>query len=1173
MELNGINMVRAGGGVVDGDTLSVGSKYANNQVYSTSHPFYKAFSSRVMERMSEIAQREAVRKSSARKALLTISLESEELGRLTGMYPEFNILNYGMNRPGHAYWVASRRMANEWLAMQVNQQTSRFVHLGGNLLSHLIAGNKDVHLEIDTRNVVAMHDRHSASVDVLRVFGDYVQAGKDLGTDMPRLEYEKYLRGDAYKFCMGGDKCGHKADGLCVDGSVNCMPPLQVATAMVQMSASVAYGFIIYHPVMMVTDSGLIPGTGIHFERTDTEILFKYPEGVAGVPSYPLDVWAAWLTSHYFKVGPPTSKKNFQLELLKVRDAFLFYRMTKVDFIPEDTEVVHAMEMRSTQDTYAVYSWKLKDLASDATKASSWEPDNFVAAKRVVDRTYQNCMQLPAASFNQFAVRKQLKITNDRVVLEGTSVSVNPSLTPQQIDSLAVAIFAKCFVDRFDSGKLSQLMMTNLKDFAKFTEFGYTERVVAIALYAMWAAWDWSFGIINELVRNMCDAVRRFLGNSLVSRPIHFVMAPTYVKFSSVTSTWKKSVVGQLSNGVVAHVVKAKVNSKIIGGLLAETTQSVMSRLSAYGMGVDMRLLTTVVQRYSSGTGKRIPVMRVRVDNLETSMASALQERPEDEVRASVMNTLRTLNEFDEEPHGRHDLLVETVVREVDPNLTSREDYEHDPDPIQTLNEVYQEAIPGVALQNLEFDTASISLDPQDRTLAAPYLKLPKYFGDAPSSRSYYVSNVKALNVPKRQGTTQELLSAIAARNLSAPQIALPQDDSVIIPEIWQVFLDKACVSDAAEKLKGFAADPVALGTEAYADWMAKATPESLSTVKRNLEEHSMSLAEMSVGEYLVMLKADVKPTLSTKPLTSRTEPQVIVYHEKVLSSLYSALFRVLVNRFLSLLKPNYHVNLNKDLSDIRDFVSAIHPYELPMKYLENDFSKYDKSQGAFAFKLEEYIFRKLGMNEEMLAKWLKGHVDCSLRSVSTGLSLHVMYQRKSGDATTAFGNVILNVVSVTYAYASSNVVWAVFMGDDSLLCVSTVGVKDSSVQVLAEVFNLSAKSYVTDSPYFASTFFMIDNVNENIALIPDPIKRVEKLSMHVSALDPQWQDRYRSFNETMAPYRRRINTAALAKSVSERYTVSREQAARLPSALATLSESFKNYRSVWEKEPQTSNY
>jgi len=329
----------------------------------------------------------------------------------------------------------------------------------------------------------------------------------------------------------------------------------------------------------------------------------------------------------------------------------------------------------------------------------------------------------------------------------------------------------------------------------------------------------------------------------------------------------------------------------------------------------------------------------------------------------------------------------------------------------------------------------------------------------------------------------------------------------------------------------------------------------------------------MDVGQYLVMLKSDVKPTLSTKPLTSRTEPQVIVYHEKVLSSLYSALFRVLVNRFLSLLKPNYHVNLNKDLSDIRDFVSAVHPYARAMKYLENDFSKYDKSQGAFAFKLEEYIFRQLGMNEEMLVKWLKGHVDCSLRSVSTGLSLHVMYQRKSGDATTAFGNVILNVVSVTYAYASSEIVWAVFMGDDSLMCASTVGVKDASVQVLAEIFNLSAKSYVTDSPYFASTFFMIDDDNENVALVPDPIKRIEKLSMHVSAIDPQWEDRFRSFSETMLPYRRRINTAGLARSVSERYTVAREQAARLPSALATLSESFANFRSCWEPVSQVSVY
>jgi len=1163
------------GSIVDEErgASSVGSAFASNQVYTTTHPTYVQISERISERLAEITQREAVRKASARKAVLTVALEPDDLARLVVTYPEFNVLNYAMSRPGHAYWVASRRMANEWLAMQVNQQTDSFVHLGGSALSHILAADRDVHIEVDPTNVVAMHEQHSVGVDALRVFGDYVQVGKDFSSQVPRLEYEAYLRGERYRSCVKGAGCIHRAEGLCVDGVVNALPPLQVATSMMQMGAEVAYGFIIYHPVMMVTSEGLIPGTGIYFSKTDTEIRFKYPEGVAGVTSYPLVTWSAWLTSHYFSVGPVVDKYCYQLELLKSRDAFLFYRMVKVDFIPQQQTVTHAMELRNAQDSYVVYSWRLRDLAVDATQSTSWQPDNFVADKRVVDRTYQFGMQAPSEGFSQYAIRKQLKITNDRSVLEGTSVTVSAPLTPQQLDSLSVAVFARCFVDRYDTGRLSKLMMDELKKFQEFTSYGYASRVAAIGVYCLWAAWDWTLGSVVDMVRNMCDTVRRLLGSILEERPISFTLAPKYASFSSVTSEWKKTFHGLTPAGVAAHVVNAVEVTHLLGGYVAAASRDTVSRLVGVATHLDARLLTSVVARYA-GSKVGFPVMRVYTDDLQTSMAAALADYAVDEVRGDVERTLRTLNEFDEEPVGRHVMEMQSVVRQDDQSVLSRPDYEHDPDPVHTLNDVYAKAMPGIQLQNLEYDTASISLDPQDRTLAAPYLKIPRYFGEVPTSRPYYVSKVRALNVPKRQGTTQELLSAIAARNLSAPQIAKPQDDSVIIPDIWNTFLDKACVPEARAKLWDYQGDPVALGEDAYRDWMAQATPESISAVRRELKEASDSLAEMDVSEYLVMLKSDVKPTMSTKPLTTRTEPQVIVYHKKPLSSLYSSIFRVLVRRFLSLLKPNYHVNLLKSVEDIRNWVQGVHPFHKSMKYVENDFSKYDKSQSAFAFALEEYIFRQLGMNEELLRKWLQGHVDCRLRSVATGLSLHVMYQRKSGDSTTAFGNVILNIVSVTYAYAATQVVWAVFMGDDSLICASVLGVGDSPVQSLAEIFNLSAKSYITDSPYFASTFFEIDDANEHVSLLPDPIKRIEKLSMHVAADNPQWEDRFRSFKETVAPYRWRLNTSGLARHVAERYeNIAQEEAARLPSALATVAESFTNFRSLWTRETQVSLY
>jgi hypothetical protein len=604
-----------------------------------------------------------------------------------------------------------------------------------------------------------------------------------------------------------------------------------------------------------------------------------------------------------------------------------------------------------------------------------------------------------------------------------------------------------------------------------------------------------------------------------------------------------------------------------VPGLGSNVLAAELSRRSGLGAtGFSARWARAMAELV--GPAVAVAAATCRVEEVSLFQAQLSRETDADE----VVGMLRQLNPVDEAPVTRRQLDALQVVRQASAERVV--DFDPDPDPISTLNAFYEAAVPGVAQQNLEYDTASVSLDPQDRVLSAPYMKLPGYFGDAPKPKLLYHSRLRALNVPKRQQTLQELLSAIAARNLSAPQVALPQDDAQTARVVWDNFLDVACVPDARQRLAAYSRDPVSLEEDAFREWVTQATPAKLAAVKAELVRLSESLAEMPVDEYLVMLKADVKPTLSTKPLENRTEPQVIVYHEKALSALFSSIFRVLVRRFLGLLRPNYHVNLLKDSRDIEEFLRGVHPFGVQnLKYLENDFSKYDKSQGKFVFELERVVFTALGMNEEMMKRWLGGHVECSMRAVALHLSLHVIYQRKSGDATTAFGNVILNAVSVSYAYRGSIVVWALFMGDDSLVCCSAVAHEEDAVQILAEVFNLGAKTYLTSAPYFASNFVVLDDINRGVCLVPDPVKRVERWSMMVSGDDPQWHERYVSARDSMRVYLNCFNTAGLARAVAERYPVAVSEVSGVACAVATLVSSERVFRGMWEEFPRVSNY
>jgi hypothetical protein len=299
------------------------------------------------------------------------------------------------------------------------------------------------------------------------------------------------------------------------------------------------------------------------------------------------------------------------------------------------------------------------------------------------------------------------------------------------------------------------------------------------------------------------------------------------------------------------------------------------------------------------------------------------------------------------------------------------------------------------------------------------------------------------------------------------------------------------------------------------------------------------------------------------------------VYHDKVITAFFSTIIREMVTRFQSLLKPNYMLMIRKSNEDLQRFIQHNHPFsrmgqavENTLHYVENDFSKYDKSQDKLVFELEAYVFKELGFSHDLVEKWLDGHIECKVRIPGNGISFDVDYQRKSGDATTAFGNSLLNILSVTYAYEGLEPVWAVFVGDDSLIC-STQTVHNESVRILQEVFNLQAKMYVTNAPYFASNFIIIDYLTESVRLLPDPIKRIEKLSQPIAAENPNWSERYQSYIDVMGPYRSTTFTSKLPSKLVERYErLDITTASTVSDALATLTESEMKFRSVWENMP-----
>jgi hypothetical protein len=1150
------------------DPVSVGAAVADRGMFTIDHPQYKILAEAVTQRLAQVASERAQARAAARAVPVAVSLQTQDLGEVTLMYPEFTFVNYGMYRPGHSRWVQTRRLANEWIMTQAARYTDSVCHLGGSVASYLLDPVMKGQLLVDQTDPVSLHEFHAQTVEAYRYYGDFASVGEDLGRVLPRSKYEAYLNGEVLSVDATTAPLA-KSDVLLVDLSLRVMPPSQVAAMMIETEASVCFGFFPYCPQMIVSDNGSFEGTGVSFVRKADGVALQYPEGPAGTGFMEYVNWEPWLVSHTFSAGSLLGRRYFQVELLKNRGQFMFFRMVALDSVPQRCDLTHALDVDQAEPVYLVSVPELVTYNADPSLPTSWVVKPFTVSQRVVDRVYNDAMQLSREQFTSRAVRKKISEVNDRIVVNGTRVQVNTSLGLSVLTRLTLAITSRCFVDRYEAGRLMEEVMQAAKVLMR-PSVAHAGMRASLLMYYMSSLVSRPTAFVDKALSTVAEWVETVFGRARVVQPGVFGIPLGYVR---VGETCTALVHGLKYAGPEVLVSQARPVAGMPSLFLAEAmTRAALSRAVhplTSGWALLVKPGASAARAPSEGVNPLEP--DVGLGAFHASEQSLFEDGRHDSLADKLVDAVRRTGEVTAAGLHTHDVSAMTV--EGDRAQQRHDHVEVVADPVGVFNEFYARVNPGVAPQELEQDTASIALDPQDRYVTAQRLVLPSDMSSVPNPRRVYKSRIQALNVSKRQGTLQELFSASASRNLSAPQVSLPQDEDRAVVDVWECFLAEACVPDAREKLAAYQADPVALTDEGLRGWAAQADEKKIQRVVTALEASGEALLSMDVGEYMMMLKSDVKPDLTTKPIFQRIEPQVIVYHKTELNALYSSVFRVLVRRFLSLLKPNYKVVLMKDMMEVERAVQNLHPFGRVLKYLENDFSKYDKSQGRFVYMLEAFVFDQLGMNTEFLEHWLGGHRFSRVRSVALGMSLHLDYQRKSGDATTSFGNVLVNVLSVTYAYRGTGVVWAIFMGDDSLVCATEVQGDRNAVRVLAEVFNLGSKTFVTEQPYFASNFLMIDDANAVVRFLPDPVKRVARWSMNVSAEDPLWQERWESARDACKAYGDEFNVSALPSLVSVRYDVKPEDVALAVRAVATVVTDFKAFRSMWDVMPTTITY
>lgn len=148
---------------------------------------------------------------------------------------------------------------------------------------------------------------------------------------------------------------------------------------------------------------------------------------------------------------------------------------------------------------------------------------------------------------------------------------------------------------------------------------------------------------------------------------------------------------------------------------------------------------------------------------------------------------------------------------------------------------------------------------------------------------------------------------------------------------------------------------------------------------------------------------------------------QTIAYNDKDVNLIFCPIFNEMRDRLISVMRNNVLVMSGLSVEDFERRVNELVDVNVleDCVQIENDMSKYDKAQAEALFEFEMRLYEALGMDDYLLEIWKNAHEASVVTDRMNGVRMHTKYQRKSGDASTFFGNTCVLIAVTAACYDS----------------------------------------------------------------------------------------------------------------------------------------------------------
>uniref|UniRef100_A0AB38ZKF6 Polyprotein n=1 Tax=Suncus murinus ribovirus 2 TaxID=3139576 RepID=A0AB38ZKF6_9VIRU len=470
------------------------------------------------------------------------------------------------------------------------------------------------------------------------------------------------------------------------------------------------------------------------------------------------------------------------------------------------------------------------------------------------------------------------------------------------------------------------------------------------------------------------------------------------------------------------------------------------------------------------------------------------------------------------------------------------------------LQTFYDTVLPGNSLHFREFEQEICEMADMDLSVENVKLTLAKIRPMKP--RKPHLHPVLRTSIcENRQPTQIDSLLGLIKRNLTVPDLDGIVDEScianVMIKRFMNTYIDM-------EIFKNFLAHPIFPNVGLLREWL-----ENQPTCTQNQILGLTTISDYNLNEYILMNKNTLKPTLTTQAPYEYSSVQTIAYQDKDINAYFCPIFKEIRERIINCLKKKFAIFSDMSAEEFASLLTSRFPNgEIVYngRKLEIDMSKYDKSQQSLILHFECLLYAIFGFPQEIISMWHSAHMSVVLQDFLNGVKAYIMYQRRSGDASTFIGNtlVLMGILATLFRMD-----WGFFSGDDSLLGITDDGQPIPDLNVLCgELFNMESKFFYYEYPYFCSKFLVFDNYR--YYFVPDPIKLITKLGRH-DLVNYDHADEYRvSSLDLTKGYDNHKVGELLTYAISERYNVRLGNVAIILSCIRRFLSSKSSFFSLY---------